>query len=120
MAIEINLSATNVVATGNTTIGDVVLDGEGSRIAFEVAVADQNLDAFIVQVQPHKDAAWHTYIDDWTTPDDGVVYTSGNPAALTAGSTVLCLIDQWAFYALRFIASAAVNGADINIRGLVV
>lgn len=119
MAREINLSATDVAATGNTTIGTVELHGEGKWICFEVAVADQALDAFIMQVQTHPDGSWHTYIDDWTTPDDGVVFTTGNLAAIAAAGVAFAIVDQCAFYAIRFLASAAVDGADINIRGLV-
>ena len=107
----------NIPATGNTDLLDVQTLGI-ERLAVEIVLsADQALDAFIMQAQITPESAFVTITSSITATPGGVVLAaSGTLATLSAGATGWALLDVRPFYAVKFQASAAVDGADATIR----
>lgn len=77
----------------------------------------KGLDAFITQVRPHPDAAWHTVAQaasDYSVASDitePIVGCSGDLTTLAKGTTGLLWMYVKGLHAVRFQASAA-SGSD--------
>lgn len=104
-------------ATGNTDALEL-LTNDIDRLAVELVLsADQALDAFVVQAKIHPDSTYQTITSAVTsTPGGIVVAASGTLASLAAGASGWALLDVRPFYMVKFLVSAAVNGADLTIR----
>jgi len=116
-----NVQASNVVAnvaaSGDTALLEVQV-GDIERLAIEVVLsADQALDTFVMQAKVHQDSAFVQITNAITaTPGGVVVLASGTFATAIAGSTNWALLDVRPFHTVKFLASAAVDGADVTIR----
>ncbi len=110
-------AVTNIPATGNTELLEIQT-GDIEQLAVEIVMsADQALDAFIMQAKVHPDSAYVQITAAITATPGGVVLAaSGTLATLAAGATGWALLDVRPFYSVRFLASAAVDGADATVR----
>lgn len=106
----------NLPAAGNTDLLELQT-GDLERLAIEIVVADQALDAFIMQAKVHQDSAYVQITNAITaTPGGVVIAASGTFATTGAGVTNWALLDVRPFHSVKFLASAAVDGADVTIR----
>lgn len=118
-AVKASNTVTDILAAGNTDLLEVDVNGI-DRLAIEVVMsADQALDAFIMQAKVHPDSSYVQITAAITATPGGVVLAaSGTLASLAAGATGWALLDVRPFYSVKFLASAAVDGADATIRAM--
>jgi len=108
-----------VPGTGNTSIAEFGVS-YFSRIAIEIAVATQNLDAFIIQARFHGSASYQTLYSaagDFTSPAGLLVAASGDLTTITAGAQGWFILDTTAIESIKLLASAAADSAAVTVRG---
>ena len=105
----------DIIAAGNTDLLEVLTDGI-ERLAVEIVLTVQSFDAFIMQAKIHPDSAYVTITNAITATPGGVVLAASGTLATLAPGTGWALLDVRPFIAVKFQASAAVDGADVTIR----
>ena len=107
-----------VPQTGNTEVGRILVEG-CDRLAAEVLVAGQALDAFVVKGKCTKDGADITLFSaalDYTTPAGIVIDASGDLTSQAVGTGWLVL-DVRGFYDISLHASSGnVAGSTVSIH----
>lgn len=110
-------TAISCPATGNTTLLEVPTAGL-DNLAVQIDVTVQALDAFIIQGRFHPDGAFVTIYSaagDYTAPVGLLVAASGDLTAQAAGTTGWFILDVRALYAVKVLASGAVNNALVSV-----
>ena len=105
-------------AAGNTELLNLPVSGL-SRIAVQVDVTVQALDAFIIQIKLHPSAAFQTLFSaasDYTSPNGLLVGASGNLTAQAAASSGWFIMDVAGLHAVKVLASGAVDGCLVSAR----
>lgn len=106
----------SILASGNTDLLEVQTEGL-ERLAVEIVLTTQNLDAFIMQAKVHPSSSYVQITAAITATPGGVVLAaSGTLASLAAGNTGWALLDVRPFCSVKFLASAATDGANVTIR----
>jgi hypothetical protein len=115
--VEASNVVANLLAAGDTALLEVQT-GDLERLTVEIVLsADQALDTFVMQAKIHRDSAYVQITNAITaTPGGVVILASGTLATTGAGATAWALLDVRAFHSVKFLASAAVDGADVTIR----
>lgn len=110
-------SPRTVAASGNTTIAE--LDTKSvDRIAVQISVITQALDAFIISARFDVDGAHQTLFSaagDYTAPAGVLVGASGDLTAIAAGSSGWFIMDVRAIESVRLEASAALDSAVVTV-----
>ena len=105
---------TDIPATGNTVLLELPVRGL-SQAFIRFAVADQALDAFIVEGRADTGAYVSLLTAITATPGGLVVAASGTLASQAAGTSGWCVLNVRGMDQIRISASAAVDGADVII-----
>ncbi len=105
-----------ITAAGNTEL--IELDTQDiDRLSIEFVLTTQAFDALIMQAKIHPDSSYVQITAAITaTPGGVVVAASGTLASLAAGTTGWALLDVRSFSSVKFLASAAVDGANVTVR----
>ncbi len=109
-----------VPAAGNTTLLEVPVD-DVAFMGLSIAVATQNLDAFLVQGRMSPNDAYQTILSaaaDYTTPAGIVVDASGDLTVQAAGTSGWLLLNVLPFHSIRIQASAVANNASVTARAI--
>lgn len=109
-----------VPAAGNTPILEVIVD-DLAFLGVSIAVATQNLDAFIVQARMSPNDSYQTIRSvaaDYTTPAGIVIDASGDLTVQAAGSSGWLALNVTPFHSIRILASAAADSASVTARAI--
>ena len=110
-----------VPATGLTAVGTVLCHGHYTTLVFEAANTGVALQDFELQIQPHEDASFHTYITGagWDATTNMVKpFTSDTDLdTLPDGEAEGAYVLLGPVYAIKFLAQAASTTTSITIVG---
>ena len=110
--------AVTVLAASNTTILELSVD-DIDQLGVEVTPATQAFDAFLFQGRMSPEGAYQTIKSaTWATPGGLLLATSGDIAALAAGTPGFVVLDVRGLYSVRFQASKAVADSAATIRAI--
>lgn len=105
-----------LVASGNQTVADIVVEGH-EYLTIDVAVATQNLDAFIVNGKAHPDGTFRQLTNAITATPGGIVIAASTTFASIAaagGGTAVLLVKG--LHSVQIQASAASDGAVLTLK----
>lgn len=108
--------AASLLAAGNTTLLELPTKGL-TNVGVQVDVTVQALDAFLIQGKFNANGAFVTLYSaagNFTTPAGLIINASGDLTAQAAGTTGWFLMDVRGLYAIKVLASAAVDGALVD------
>lgn len=108
--------AVSLPAAGNTIILELPVEGI-TNIGVQVDVTVQALDAFIIQGKFNASGAFVTLYSaagSYTSPAGLLIGASGDLTAQAAGTTGWFLMDVRGLYAIKVLASAAVDSALVD------
>jgi hypothetical protein len=110
--------AVTVAAGSNTDILEVLVD-DIDQLGVEIKPATQALDAFIFYGRMSPEGAYQSIKSSgWNTAGGLLLATSGDIAALGAGSDGFVVLDVRGFYSVKFAASKAVADSAATIRAI--
>lgn len=108
-------------AASNTTILTVTaLDASYRELGFQLdneAEGSAALDAFILQVQVHPDAAFVDYISDWSTESNFLIRATATLNTLADNTKAAAHVLLPPCNAIRFLASGNAAPVTVNILG---
>lgn len=103
----------SVAVAGLTTLLEMCVEGI-ERVFCEVVPGANAFDAFSIEGKAHPDGSWTVlYNSGFAAPTGILLGTSGDLAALGAGTSGWFLLETKGIYALRVQASAA-GGATVS------
>lgn len=106
--------AVSVAVAGLTPLLELNVEGI-ERVFCEVVPGANAFDAFSIEGKAHPDGSWTVLFNTgFATPAGILLGTSGDLAALGAGTSGWFLLDTKGIYALRVQASAAVGASVSN------
>lgn len=113
-----------VIPTALATTDDMLLldNLDAAKIAIELIVAGNALDAFEIQGKLHSSGAFvpiTTVAADYTTPSGIVLKASRDLVTSPIGTHWLLLQNLETFQALKFRASSAVGAGSLHLRGII-
>jgi hypothetical protein len=109
--------AVTVPAASNTALLTISCAGL-ERIAVQVGVITQALDAFLIQGRCSADAAFATLYSagaDYTSPAGLLIDASGDLTAIAAAGSGWFVMDVRGLYEVKLLASAAVDSAAVTV-----
>lgn len=114
--LEAKNEAVTVAQSGNTTLLDLDVSGL-ERLAVQLAVTGQALDAFLVQATP-PDGTLATYFSaaaDFTSPAGLIIDASGDLTVLAAAATGWFVMDVRGLSKVKILASSGnIAGSTVS------
>lgn len=116
---------TTVPAAGNTVLLTLKLDGQRSRVLFELenTGASNALDVALIEARLHPNGAWFTWISAAQLlagiPVPGsLIQVVTDPTTLAALGKSRIMVDVTTFSDVRISVSAAAGGTTARARGV--
>lgn len=110
-----------VAQGGNTTLLELPVDTIAA-LGVSLTVADQALDAFIVQGRMSPSDAYQTLYSaagDFTSPTGAVIDASGDLTTLAAGSSGWLMLNTLGLHSIKILASSGnVAGSTVTVRAI--
>jgi len=116
---EYDITAKTVTATGNTTLCEILVPHDATRLNVEVvnAGASNAFDVFIVSRKLHSAGSYEVVANaagDFTSPIHPLISTSGSPVTLAAAGVFHMSMDVEGCSAVKLEASNATADGSAN------
>ncbi len=117
---EYDITAKTVTASGNTTLCEILIPHDATRLNVDVKNADGSnaFDAFIVSRRMHSAGGYEIVgnaAGDFTSPIHPFISTSGSPVTLAAGAYFRMTMDVAGCSAVKLEASNGTADGSANV-----
>lgn len=120
MAKVLTLSGSTTVGnSGNTTIAELVCNGQIENITFQVYnTSGVSLDALVVEIKASSTADYVTLVSSYGSTTDTLWYYSGNLAALATATSATAQVRVGRPYSVRISGSLASSSGTVAVSGI--